>query len=214
MKEKLTSAEVVSLIRLIRQDLLALADGLSQLDAAVGDGDLGVTITLGMNAVEEGLKELEGKDIGTVLMKSGMNFNRAASSTFGTILSTALMRAGKSVSGKGEIGPADMAGMLQAAETGIMERGKASLGDKTVLDALIPLRKAFDEALAASEPLDAALAKACRAAEQGVEKTKAMVSGIGRGKWLGDRSMGHPDPGATVALRILESLIRHLTELP
>jgi len=210
VKEKFDSAEIISLIRTIAKDLTEKSNYLSELDSAVGDGDLGVTITLGMNAIEKGLNWLERKDIGTILMQSGMNCNRAASSTFGTILATALIRAGKVVLQKYEIGVNEMVYMLEAMEKGIKERGKADIGDKTVLDALVPMRTAFKKEIDLNKGLESALTEAYEAAQVGVEKTKDMVSESGRSKWLGERSVGHPDPGAIAFLLMLGSLITHL----
>jgi dihydroxyacetone kinase-like protein len=210
VKEKFSSADLISIIRNIARDLIEKGNYLSELDSAVGDGDLGVTIALGMKAIEKGLNSLEEKDIGTILMQSGMNCNRAASSTFGTILATALIRAGKAAMQKYEIGVNEMVYMLEAMEKGIKERGKASVGDKTVLDALVPMRTAFTKAIDSNKGLESALTEAYEAAKVGVEKTKGMVSESGRSKWLGERSVGHPDPGAMAFLLMLESLIIHL----
>jgi dihydroxyacetone kinase-like protein len=210
VKEKFNSADIISLLREIARDLIRASDYLSELDAAVGDGDLGVTITLGMNALEKELNLLVDKDIGTILIQSGMNFNRAASSTFGTIFATALMRAGKVVLQIHEIGPNEIVYMLEATEKGIKERGKSKVGDKTVLDAFVPMRDAFEKATQLNEGLEVALDKAYKAAKEGVEKTKDMISEAGRGKWLGERSLGHTDPGAMAFLLMLGSLITHL----
>ena len=146
------------------------------MDSAVEDGDLGVTIVLGMNAIEKGLNLLEDKDIGTILLQSGINFNREAFSTFGTILATVLMRTGKVVLQKHEINTNEMVCMLEAMEKGIKERGKANVGDKTVLDALVPMRTAFEKAINLNKGLGLGLNEGYEAAQKGVERTKDMIS--------------------------------------
>jgi dihydroxyacetone kinase len=213
MKDRLNSEDLIFLFRKVRKDIILQNEILTNLDAAVGDGDLGVTIILGMNAIEEGVQKLEVKDIGTFLIQSGMNFNRAASSTFGTVIMAALVGAGKVVLNKTEIDGKDIIRMLEEAESAIKKIGKAQIGNKTVLDALDPMKEAFEKAIGFGETLERALRKACEAAEQGVENTKKMKSEIGRGKWLGDRSLGHADPGAVALLMMMRSFLVHLREI-
>jgi len=213
VKGKLSCEDLIFLFGEVRKDIILQKEALTNLDAAVGDGDLGVTIILGMNAIAEGIQKSEAKDIGTFLIQSGMSFNRAASSTFGTVMMAALVAGGKAVLHKTEIDSRDIIRMLEEAENAIKKVGKAQIGNKTVLDALVPMKEALEKAIGFGEGLERALGKACEAAEQGVENTKKMKSEIGRGKWLGDRSLGHPDPGAVALLIMLQSFLVHLNEI-
>jgi len=210
MNDCLSKDQVVHLIRQVEKELSSDIDHLTDLDAVAGDGDLGVTVRLGMEAVTEGFSSMPDADIGTLLTKSGLNFNRAASSTFGTICATALMRAGKSATGKHELDPNDIAEMIEASENGIRERGKASPGDRTVLDALVPMREAFSNAIQSGLDLDKSFDLAVEAAKEGVEKTKEMAAVKGRAKWISERAIGHPDPGAVALLLMLSAFVKHL----
>jgi dihydroxyacetone kinase-like protein len=147
-----------------------------------------------------------GQDIGRLLFKVGMDFSNSAGSTMGALLGTAFMRAGKQVQGQAEVSLADLARMVKAAEDGIKEKGKANPGDKTMLDALIPAREALEQAAHDGADMAAALSKAQAAAQAGVLATVNMQAAFGRARWLGERSIGHQDPGATLVYLIIESL--------
>lgn len=120
---------------------------LTKLDQAMGDGDLGITIDKIATTLSEYIKTDPGEDLGKWLATAGMAINRSASSTMGTLLATACMWAGKEVRGKSFLSLTDLAVMLSAANSGIQERGKAKLGDKTIVDALHPAAVAFSSAI-------------------------------------------------------------------
>ena len=168
-------------------------------------------MAIGFRAIRGVLEALKGQDIGTIVTKSGLTFNGTAASTIGALLATACMRAGREVKGRHEIGVAYLAIMAEAALTGIQERGKAQIGDKTVLDALAPAAQALRAAVAAGLPLAEALGKTLAAAEEGMKATIPMKSKIGRASWLADRTVGHQDPGATSFYLMLQSAVQFLT---
>ncbi len=197
MRTTITSQDVLALLAKMAADMEAQKDYLCQLDAAVGDGDQGVTMAIGFRAIRQGLPALAGQDIGTIILKSGMTFNGTAASTIGALLATACMRAAREAKGLQEVGLPGLARMAEAAATGIQERGKAALGDKTVLDALVPAVQALRTAADAGAPLEEALGRSLQAAEEGVRATIPLKSKIGRAAWLADRTVGHQDPGAT-----------------
>ncbi len=206
----ITSDDLIAILRKMADDLEAAKDYLTDLDSAVGDGDQGVTMTIGFRAIREVLPTLRGQDVGSIVMKSGMTFNGKAASTIGALIATGAMRAGREVKGQTEIELADLVRMLDAAITGIKERGKAEVGDKTVLDMLVPtaqaLRSAADEGL----PLDEALKLSVVAAAEGVKSTIPMKSKIGRASWLQDRTIGHQDPGATSFYLMWKSMVEYV----
>ncbi len=138
MRTTITGDDFIAILAKMADDLEAAKDYLTDLDSAVGDGDQGVTMTIGFRAIRKGLDALRGQDVGTIVMKSGMTFNGTAASTIGALLATAWMRAGREVRGKSEVGLADLVKMGEAAEAGLRERGKAEVGDKTVLDTVVP----------------------------------------------------------------------------
>jgi phosphoenolpyruvate---glycerone phosphotransferase subunit DhaL len=182
-------------------------DTLTSLDQAVGDGDMGYTLGKIADALAEYARTTPTADLGKFLGGAGMLANKVGPSTMGTLLATALMRAGKVVMGKTELAPADLVAMLQAAEQGMQERGKAQLGDKTILDALHPANKAFAAAIAAGEPVEAAGAQALAAAESGRDAVTPWRSQIGRASWVGERTEGQIDPGCAALVVILAALV-------
>ncbi len=121
------------------------------------------------------------------------------------------MRAAREAKGLQTIGLPELARMVEAAATGIQERGKAALGDKTVLDALVPTVRALQAAAAEGAPLVEALQRSLQAAEQGVQATIPLKSKIGRAAWLADRTVGHQDPGATSFYLMWKSAVEYLT---
>ncbi|MCK4356873.1 dihydroxyacetone kinase subunit L [Candidatus Bipolaricaulota bacterium] len=173
------------------------SDQLRILDAACGDGDLGVTVTKGFTAVEEKLPELEGMPLDEIFKTVGMTFNNAAASTFGVLFATACKSIGEALVDKESISVPDLCAMLQAAAQGISKRGKAKVGDKTILDALVPATEAACQAVERDASLHEVLEQAAAAAKVGAEKTKGMFPRIGRARWLGEKTKDVQDPGAT-----------------
>jgi len=182
-------------------------DALTSLDQAVGDGDMGYTLGKIADALIPYAAATPTTDLGKFLAGAGMLANKAGPSTMGTLLATALMRAGKAVMGQAELSPVDLARMFQAAEQGIQERGKAQLGDKTILDALRPAVAAFGAAIDAGQPVAAAGAAALAAAAAGRDAVTPLRSKIGRASWVGERTEGQVDPGCAALVVILTALV-------
>ena len=146
-------------------------------------------------------------DIGKFLGGAGMAANKAAPSTMGTLLATALMRAGKEVMGKTEISNPELVAMFKAAVTGMQERGKAQLGDKTIIDALHPACEAFAVTIEQGASLAEAGAKALAAAEAGRDSVTPLRSKVGRASWVGERTEGQIDPGCEALVVMLKAII-------
>ncbi|MCL5998153.1 MAG: dihydroxyacetone kinase subunit L [Chloroflexi bacterium] len=180
---------------------------LTGLDQAMGDGDLGITVTKIATALEQYAQTDPAGDLGKWIAGAGMVVNRAASSTMGTLLATALMRAGKEARGLTELTPAVLSAMLVAADVGIQERGKAKPGDKTVVDALHPAAQAFAEAIAAGIGLKEAGQKMLAAAREGRDRVTPLKSSTGRAGWVGERTVGLVDPGCAAMVILLEALV-------
>ena len=197
---------VLEIFRTISEQVVPQADTLRDLDSQIGDGDLGITITRGMEAVIGGLGDLDGQPVSDQLARSGMAFNRAAASTFGVLFATAMMRGGAAVKGKENVGSGDIAEIGRAALQGMMDRGKAKIGDKTLLDALAPAIDAFDEAHKAGKSLIEATDAAVAACEAGTTATIEMRSKVSRASWVGERSIGVQDPGATAVMFMLQAV--------
>lgn len=179
---------------------------LTELDQAIGDGDLGITMKKIAQAMREYVTTTEGEDIGQFLVGAGLVANRVGSSSFGTLMSTALMRAGMKVKGNNQISIADLPDILFAATLGIQERGKCKLNDKTVLDVLLPASNALKSALDSGASLEDATMKMVDAAKKGRDQVTPLKSLIGRASWLGDQTKGKIDPGCAVGVMILEAI--------
>ena len=180
---------------------------LTELDQALGDGDTGITLGKIAAALIDYVNGNTVDDIGNYLAKAGMAANKAAPSTLGTLLATALMRAGKEVKGQTELSAQDLVNMFNAADDGVQQRGKAKLGDKTLVDALHPASAAFAEAIAAGATLKEAGVQALRAAETGRDRVTPLRSQIGRASWVGERTEGKVDPGCEALVVMLKAVV-------
>jgi dihydroxyacetone kinase-like protein len=179
-------------------------DYLSELDRAVGDGDHGVTMSIGWQAITEKLQELEDENnCGEICKVVGMTFLNAVGSSVGPLYATAFLRGGAVIQGKSELGQEDIIHFWVAAIHGIQERGKAQLGEKTMMDTWIPAIEALQHANNQEKDLLTCLEEAVTAGELGMKSTINMLSQKGRSSRLGDRSIGHQDPGATSAYILL-----------
>ena len=179
---------------------------LTELDNEIGDGDHGINLARGFEAVEKKLPSLAGGDIGALLKGVGMQLVSTVGGASGPLYGTAFMKAGMACKGLTEIdGPAFVKAM-EAAVDGIKMRGKATEGEKTMLDALCPALKVLQDDVTAGKSLKEALQDAAQAAEKGVEYTKTIIATKGRASYFGERSLGHQDPGATSSLYLLQVL--------
>lgn len=213
MKENLSKEDLVRVMLSLADDMIAAKDRLTELDAIIGDGDLGVTMVLGFQAVKESLANPTSLSLQEVFKRSGMGFADKAASTFGTLTATMFMKAGDVLKGKEAIGAAEFAAMLRAAAEGVQKRGKAREGDKTILDALIPAAAAAEEGAGAGKPLSACLKGALEAAQRGAENTVKMRSSAGRATHFGDRTIGVKDAGAAAFELMLKSVARTVQSL-
>jgi phosphoenolpyruvate---glycerone phosphotransferase subunit DhaL len=198
--------DVVRWIRAFAAEVGANKEQLTQLDAAVGDGDHGINMQRGMTAVLVKLDAAsEEQDIGALLKTAGMTLVSTVGGAGGPLYGTLFLQMGTAVSGKDELGPDDWAAALEAGIAGVQARGKAEPGDKTMIDALIPGRDALKSALAEGASFEDALRQSADAAEQGMRDTIPLVARKGRASYLGERSAGHQDPGATSSHLLLEA---------
>ncbi|GAB4472238.1 MAG: dihydroxyacetone kinase subunit DhaL [Anaerolineae bacterium] len=202
----ISPAEVVAAMGRVAEALLARADYLTTLDQAMGDGDLGITATKIAEALKAYVAATPPDDLGKFIMGAGMRINSAAPSSLGTLLATAVMRAGKEAKDKSELDGQVLVAMLHAADQGIQERGKASPGDKTIIDAVHPAAEAFEAALSTGATLEEAGAKLIAAAEAGMEAVRPLRSKVGRAGWVGERTEGQIDPGCAAAVVIFKSI--------
>lgn len=177
---------------------------LTELDSAIGDADHGINMDRGFQAILNNFKSLEDKDIGSILKSSGMVLVSSVGGAAGPLYGTAFMQAGSVLAGKFEIEGQEILQALEAALKGIIMRGKASKGDKTMIDAIDPAIEAMKKVLSNSSDVVNALEEAASAAEQGMKETIPMLAKKGRASYLGERSIGHQDPGATSSCLLIE----------
>ena len=189
-------------IRNALANLIECSDELRDLDVALGDGDLGVTVSLGAKAVIASLNELSDDATPTDIAQTcATSFADANPSTRAALVAGALLAGARLWEGKLEVSLADVAAFTKAAADSIAKHGKSQVGDKTILDAIVPAADALSTGPNPAAALDAAIA----AAEKAVEDTKALQSRRGRASWLQERSIGLQDPGATAFWYLLRS---------
>jgi dihydroxyacetone kinase-like protein len=170
---------------------------LTDLDSAIGDGDFGISLDRGFTAVQAELTANPPADIRAVFQNVATVLIKTMGGSSGPLLGTFFLRAGAACADKSELAPADVVALFDAGVAGLQQRGKAALGDKTMLDALLPAVEAMRGALDAGSGLAEILERGAAAAEAGMRATITMQARKGRGSYLGERSVGHQDPGAT-----------------
>lgn len=185
----------------INEGMQAAADELNALDAALGDGDLGVTLTRAFGRVEQDLPSLP-EDVGMALFRCAQAFTKVSASTYGTLLATGLMAAGRLTRGRAEIAWTEMASLLEAARIAMSDRGKGQLGDKTVLDAIEAARRATD---GLDQPTRI-LAAVDQSIEAVMQEFRDRPFRQGRARIFGAKGIGRDDPGMVAFKRMVESL--------
>jgi len=179
---------------------------LTQLDSAIGDADHGINMDRGFSAVRDKFPTMAAMDIATQLKTVGSTLVSTVGGAGGPLYGTAFLRAGGVVTGKQELTSADIVAMLEAFLGGVVARGKAQPGEKTMVDALTPALAAAKQALNEGATLAEITHRARVAAEEGMKATIPMLATKGRASYLGERSIGHQDPGATSSWLILKCL--------
>ena len=178
---------------------------LTELDSAIGDADHGINMNRGMQAVLGKMDAAEPADIGALLKAVGMTLVSTVGGASGPLYGTLFLQMGTPAAGKSELSGDDWADALASGVAGVQRRGKAELGDKTMIDALVPAVEAVRSALADGSPLDEALRRSAEAAREGMTATIPLVARKGRASYLGPRSANHQDPGATSSWLLLRT---------
>jgi len=203
------TGEVLEFLRRAAEVLHQNKEYLTELDSAIGDADHGINMDRGFQTILKKLPTVEDKDVGTILKTAGMALVSSVGGAAGPLYGTALMQAGTALAGKYELTAADLVTALDAALSGVMMRGKSKPGEKTMIEALAPAIAAMREALDGGASTQQMLERATAAAEQGMKSTIPMLALKGRASYLGERSIGHQDPGATSSYL----LIRLMSEM-
>ena len=208
MTENVSTAVLERWVQRFAQLVAENRDHLTELDAAIGDADHGSNMDRGMKAAVSTIAAEPQTTAGALLSKVGLTLVSTVGGASGPLFGTLFLRMGTSLGDTGTVSATDLAAALRAGLGGVVDRGKAGAGDKTMYDALAPAVDALDEALAADVPLPAALEAARDAAEAGRDATTPMLARKGRASYLGERSVGHQDPGATTVALLLEAAAR------
>ncbi|MDQ3659859.1 MAG: dihydroxyacetone kinase subunit DhaL [Actinomycetota bacterium] len=195
--------DVLQWIRNFAAEISDNKQHLSKLDAAIGDGDHGANMDRGMQAALAKLETVSGDDVGATLKVVGMALISKVGGAAGPLYGTLFLQLASATAGKSELGADDWSSALELAVKGVQARGKAELGDKTMIDALVPARDAFGDAVGSGASFGDALERSAAAAKEGMEATVPLVARKGRASYLGERSAGHQDPGATSSHMLL-----------
>jgi phosphoenolpyruvate---glycerone phosphotransferase subunit DhaL len=205
--DAITASDLIRLFDAWKQLFAEQREFLIALDGKVGDSDLGITMSKSFAAAAEAVaNEGEAAGIPKLLRTAGATMARTAPSTMGTLTATGFLRASKAVEPAISLGTREMAAFWIAYRDGIAERGKAKVGDKTIVDVLDPAARELKDQAATGAPLTVALAAAAAAAEEALEKTKTMVAQHGKAAAFQEKTLGLQDAGATVGALILREL--------
>lgn len=197
--------QVVRFVRGFAKVVAENKEYLTQLDSAIGDADHGINMDRGMRAAQAKLDGVPEGDVGNLLKTVGMTLVSTVGGAGGPLYGTLFLQMGTAVTGKPELSAQDWAEALTKGVEGVVMRGKAELGDKTMVDALAPARDALKEALEEGASFGDALRRSAAAAEDGMKGTIPLVARKGRASYLGERSAGHQDPGATSSYLLLKT---------
>jgi len=201
------SSYIIKLLENIKNIMVEKKEYLIELDSVVGDGDLGLTMSDGFVAAYEAAKASGETDIGKLLYNGGKAMSTAVPSTMGTLMASGLMNAGKALKGMTELQASDVANLFAAYMEGVAMRGKAKIGDKTFLDGMSPAVMALKDSVRAGDTLEIGAKKAADAAKKGFENTTTMIAVHGRAATRGEASRALQDPGAAVAMLMMDAFL-------
>ncbi len=202
--------KVIEILRNIGETIEKEKLFLTELDNVIGDGDHGINLSRGFQEVEKKLDTLADKDIGTILKAVGMTLVSTVGGASGPLYGTAFMKAGQLMAEKDAVDINDFVEILRVSIEGVKMRGKSTTGEKTMLDAMVPALAAMEGALKAAKDSKEILLEGVEAAEDGVAYTKTIIATKGRASYLGERSIGHQDPGATSFTLMLSVIAKSL----
>ena len=200
--------KVVEILLAMAKVLEENKEYLTDLDNVIGDGDHGINMVRGFAEVEKQADALEQKDIGNIVKTVGMTLVSKVGGSSGPLYGTAFMKAGMVIGAKDEIDISDFLSGLETGIEGVKARGRSTTGEKMMLDAMVPALEAMKEKQAAGADTSEILAAGAAAAEEGVEATKPLIATKGRASYLGERSIGHQDPGATSFTLMLKEIAK------
>lgn len=206
----ISSTEVIAIINKIGDKIIEEKDFLTELDRPIGDNDHGINMAKGFGEVQKKLETLAEADLGTIFKTTGMTLVSTVGGSSGPLYGTAFMKMGMKLGAKKEMNLQEFLDALQTGIEGVGQRGRSTTEEKTMLDAMVPALNAMKEADAAGQDAKAALAAGVTAAKAGVEHTKDLIATKGRASYVGERGIGHQDPGATSFMFMLQVAAENL----
>ena len=207
---ELTSDQMIKWLERFAALLAENKDHLTQLDSAIGDADHGANMDRGFKAVLGKKTEFQGKDIATVFKTVAMTLISTVGGASGPLYGTFFLQAGLLAAGKSSISAEEFGALLEKGLNGVIQRGKANPGDKTMIDAMQPAVEAYRKAVQGGVSLDGALKKAAESSRKGMKATIPLVAKKGRASYLGERSAGHQDPGSTSTALLFQAAAESL----
>ena len=202
----MNSTDMKNVILRLCDRIEEIRDELTDIDSKLGDGDMGISMSKGAQAVRAAVEGLESSDMKLLFLTSAQALNKAAPSTMGTILSSAILALAKYTAGKEALTEEEITAIPGVLTEAVMKRGKAQVGDKTILDAMVPYAQAIRTVYDQTKDLGQAKEMALTQARAGMESTKGMIAKTGRASWLGERNKECPDGGAWMFCRAVEIL--------
>ena len=210
--EKVTIETLDDMFSSVAAIFVEKKEELCAMDARMGDGDLGLTMSKGYGELPQLIRDnTDPHDIGKTLMKAGMKMAGVVPSTMGTLMASGLMAAGKALKGKNEIGPGELATFVSAFADGLQKRGKCQPGDRTIYDAFLPASEQATQAADAGGTLSDVAEAALRGAESGVEATKDMIPKYGKAAVFAAKAKGTEDQGAVAGKYVLEGIRNYIS---
>ena len=203
----LTQEDVLAWLQALQRMYHEQRTYLTELDSAIGDADHGINMDRGFTAVTAALEKTPPADISAALKTTAMTLIRTVGGAAGPLYGTFFLRASTACAGKTELEPNDLVALFASGLEGVAQRGKAQLDDKTMLDALTPAVQAMQQAVEQGAALPAILQQGATAAEEGMKATIPLQARKGRASYLGERSIGHQDPGATSSYFLLQTAL-------
>lgn len=197
---------VISILKKIGEKIEEQKEYLTELDQPIGDSDHGINLARGFHEVAKKLPALEDKDIGTILKTVGMALVSTVGGASGPLYGSAFMKMGMALNGRMELSLEDFLKAMDTAIEAVKQRGKSTVEEATMLDAMVPAAEAMKKAASEGSSSKSVLEAGCRAAWAGAEHTKDLVATKGRASYVGERGLGHQDPGATSFSFMLEAV--------
>ena len=200
----MNSARLIEILNKIGDKIIEQKDYLTELDRPIGDNDHGINMAKGFAEVKKKIETMADKDVGTLLKTAGMALVSTVGGSSGPLYGTLFMKMGMVLNGKNELVFDDFLAAFETGIEGVKQRGRSTTEEKTMLDAMVPAYDAMKAAWEADKDVKVALNAGAQAAQKGAEHTKDLVATKGRASYVGERGIGHQDPGATSFLFMMQ----------